>query len=475
MAEGRARTRSLRARITLGAAAAVAAGLVLGALAFYFTLSAALTENLRAAALQDATAIAAQIDALGLAEDDNSGHGGGDDDDDTPAPPEHLDALLDFDDDRFVQIFAEDGSLLASEPEPIPPGEQFVTAEAEADGGVRVRAGRSTAQLGETLATVGLLLAASVPLLVALVALVTWLVVGRALAPVERMRRELDAVTAEDLARRVAEPGGDDEIGRLAHTMNGMLDRLEAAQRAQRRFISDASHELKSPLASLRQYAEVARAHPERIGQAELSDAVLDEGGRLEHLVQGMLVLARTDEGALPLALGEVDLDDIVLAEAKRLRELGRVEVDTRRVGPARLRGDAGLLRQLVRNLADNAARHARGTVMFELGEVPGGAAGGSGAAGVLLTVRDDGFGIAAADRERVFERFVRLDDARSRAGGGSGLGLAIVAEIVRAHGGTVAVRGGAPGERGADADGEASGAVFAVWLPQQGPALPRS
>ncbi|SDT17659.1 ATP-binding protein [Microterricola viridarii] len=472
MAERRARALSLRARITLGAALAVAAGLVLGALGFYFALSASLTENLRAAALQDATAIAAQIDALGLTDDDNSGRGGGDDDDAQNAP-EHLDALLDFGDDRFVQIFADDGSLLASEPDSIPADVQFVSAQAEADEHVRVVAGRSTAQLSETLATVGLLLAVSVPLLVALVALVTWLVVGRALAPVERMRRELDAVTAADLGRRVDEPPGNDEIGRLAHTMNGMLDRLEAAQRAQRRFISDASHELKSPLASLRQYAEVARAHPERIGQAELSDAVLDEGGRLEHLVQGMLVLARTDEGALPLTLGEVDLDDVVLAEAKRLRELGRVTVDTRRVGPARLRGDAGLLRQLVRNLADNAARHARGAVAFELGEAPRGPAGagagtGAGAAGpgVLLVVRDDGDGIAPADRERVFERFLRLDDARSRAGGGSGLGLAIVAEIVRAHGGTVAVRGAEPEGAGRGAVG--TGAVFEVWLPQR-------
>ncbi len=463
MAEGWAGPRSVRARITLGAAAAVAVGLVLGALGFYLALSVSLTDNLRARAQQDATAIAAQIDALGLAEDER-GHGDDDDDEAAQDTPEHLEALLDFDDDRFVQILAEDGSVLASEPDPVPPDAQFVTGQATSDEDVSVLAGRSTAQLSETLATVALLLAVSVPLLVALVALVTWLVVGRALAPVERMRRELDAVTADDLGRRIAEPGDGDEIGRLAHTMNGMLDRLEAAQRAQRRFISDASHELKSPLASLRQYAEVARAHPERIGQAELSDAVLDEGGRLEHLVQGMLVLARTDEGALALTLSDVDLDDVVLAEAKRLRELGRVAVDTRRVGPARIRGDVGLLRQLVRNLADNAARHAHSTVAFELGETPAGAGNGPG---VLLTVRDDGGGIAAGDRERVFERFVRLDDARSRGGGGSGLGLAIVAEIVRAHGGTVTVRGGMPGGTPPGEGAAASGAVFEVRLPQ--------
>jgi signal transduction histidine kinase len=215
--------------------------------------------------------------------------------------------------------------------------------------------------------------------------------------------------------------------------MNRMLQRLDDSRRSQNRFISDASHELKSPLASLRQYAEVARAHPDRITADELSAAMLDEGARLEQLVQGMLVLARADERSLGRPTTLVDLDDIVFAEARRLRRSTRLTVDTRGVGAAQLQGDAGLLTQLVRNLVDNAIRHAGSRVVFGVNTDRGGDR-------VTLVVDDDGEGIAASDRERVFDRFVRLDEARARDGGGSGLGLAIVREIAYAHGGSVRV-----------------------------------
>lgn len=374
-----------------------------------------------------------------------------------------FDTLLDRGDDRFVRILAASGDVVVSSTIP-DDAAQFATARAHTseftgtDGQLTVLAGRSTAEMRDTLATVGGLLAVSVPLLALLVAITAWFVVGRAVRPVERMRRELDAVTASDLGRRVADPGTNDEIGRLAHTMNGMLDRLEDAQTAQRRFISDASHELKSPLASLRQYAEVAQAHPESIGADELTGAVLDEGARLEHLVHGMLVLARADEHALPLHRGEVDLDDLVFAEAQRLRELGRtstppLRVDSSGVVPVRVQGDAALLRQLVRNLADNAARHAHSLIRFELHS-----SRGRRGTDVVLLVCDDGGGIPPAERERVFHRFVRLDDARTRSSGGSGLGLAIVAEIAAAHGAGVRVLDGAPGT---------GGAVFELRMPQ--------
>ncbi|MDR5700434.1 sensor histidine kinase [Agromyces aerolatus] len=465
MAERRRRAGVVR-RVTTAATLVVAVALVVGALVFWATLRASLTAQLDAAAQQDASTLAQQLDALDLDEDDgddgDGDHGDGDDRDDggsageasdeaSAADRDAIEAMLpDLDDDRFVQVIdrdtgavvaasgaAEDAPALSDRDGSAPgtvqfPGEDDAYASAaERDGDWVVVAGRSTAQAESTLATVGVMLAIAVPLLVALVAVTAWLTARRALAPVERMRREVDAVSGSDLSRRVPEPETSDEIGRLAHTMNGMLARLEASAATQRRFISDASHELKSPLASLRQFAEVALRHPDRISQAELGEAVLDEGARLERLVQGMLVLARADERALALAVTDVDLDDLAFAEARRLGAAATVATDASQVSPARVRGDLGLLQQLVRNLADNAARHAHGRVAFTVA---------TDASGATLLVDDDGAGIPTADRERVFERFVRLDDARARDTGGNGLGLAIVREIAVAHGGSVTI-----------------------------------
>ena len=440
----RRRGAGVRARITLGATAVVAVALLLGAIVFWATLRLSLLDGLSASAEQDAEVIASQLEEGGPA------------------------ALGELDDDRFVQVVDDSGVVVAaSENAPSSPvtarsggdpgtvsldGEVFVTATDDADGGFIVIAGRSTEPTDETLATVAGLLAIAVPLLIVLVAVTTWFVVGRALSPVERMRRQVDAVTSTTLARRLDETGTDDEIGRLARTMNGMLDRLEASQATQRRFISDASHELKSPLAALRQYAEVARDHPERISGQELGDVVLQEGGRLERLVQGMLVLARADEGALHLERIDVDLDDLLLDEARRVRGAGVLSVDTSGIAAARVRGDLGLLRQLVRNLVDNAVRHAHAVIALTAGT-------GHDGASAMLIVCDDGDGIPAADRARVFDRFVRLDDARARDTGGSGLGLAIVREIALAHGGSVRIE---------DATG-LGGACVRVTLPAGG------
>jgi signal transduction histidine kinase len=436
------RRTGIRVRITVVAASVVALALALGAAGFWFTLSTTLHAQVEAAAAQDAEAFAEQVDTAGP------------------------DSLPDIDDERFWQVIDRDSgtvvaasdaaedlgaladreggapTLIRLDPEEAP----FAVAVERVGGDWIVVAGRSTEEIESTLGTVGLLLAVSVPIVVGVVALTTWIAVGRSLAPVERMRRQVEQMSASDLSARVDEPETRDEIGRLAHTMNGMLARLEESQIAQRRFVSDASHELKSPLASLRQYAEVARAHPDRISSEELSDAVLDEGARLERLVQGMLVLTRADEGGLALSVTDVDLDDLLLAEATRLRALGAVSVEVTGVHPARVRGDLGLLRQVTRNLADNAARHARGRVVFSATQT---------ASGAQLSIEDDGAGIAEADRDRVFERFVRLDEARARDAGGSGLGLAIVREIVRAHGGDVRVDAGGLG-----------GARFVVSLP---------
>ena len=431
----------VRARITLAASSVVAVALVLGAIGFQLVLHASLLEELEAGAEQDAAALAAQVEERGT------------------------DSLGELDDERLVQVLDGSGDVVAAS-EDAPgsavagrgdagatvrfDGEAYVLAVEDADpdtgGDLTVIVGRSTESVAEALATVARLLAVSVPLIVGLVGLTPWLVVGRALAPVERMRRQVDAVTAATLAERLDEPPADDEIARLARTLNGMLARLDSAQATQRRFISDASHELKSPLATLRQYAEVARAHPERVTEQELREVVLEEGGRLERLVQGMLVLARADEGALRAEPVDVDLDDLLLDEARRVRSAG-LAVDTSGVRATRIRGDARLLAQLVRNLVDNAVRHARTGVSVAVSSDRGATA--------TLTVDDDGDGIPPAERDRVFDRFVRLDDARARDTGGSGLGLSIVREIAHAHGGEVLAE-----------DAPSNGARFRVELP---------
>jgi signal transduction histidine kinase len=225
-----------------------------------------------------------------------------------------------------------------------------------------------------------------------------------------------------------------------------MLDRIDEGQRLQRQFVSDASHELRSPLAVIRQAAEIARSYPDRVPPEALAQDVLAESERLEALVSSLLLLARL-EGE-DLGAGEtVDLDDVVLTEVARARERCPAEIDARGIGAGRTRGSAVLLGQVVRNLLDNACRHADSTVTVALDEVDD---------VVELAVTDDGAGIAPDDRARVFDRFVRLDDARARDDGGSGLGLAIVRKIVDACGGSVVID-----------EGPSGGARFTVRLPR--------
>jgi signal transduction histidine kinase len=213
-------------------------------------------------------------------------------------------------------------------------------------------------------------------------------------------------------------------------TLNEMLDRLAAATDAQRRFVADASHELRSPLATIRAAHEVASVHPEAVDWAVVNADVLAELTRLEQLVDDLLFLARTDEDAPRPRREDVDLDDLVAEEAGRLRRAAPLQVVTRLV-PARVVGDRPALARLLRNLADNAARHAVDRV--EIRVEPG-------TEEAVVDVLDDGPGIPLAERDRVFDRFVRLDTSRERAAGGAGLGLAIAREIARVHGGDLVV-----------------------------------
>ncbi|MGN9774778.1 sensor histidine kinase [Micromonospora sp. H33] len=282
-------------------------------------------------------------------------------------------------------------------------------------------------------------LAIGAPLLLALVAFTTWMVTGRTLRPVDAIRVEVADISERSLGRRVSVPPTDDEISRLADTMNMMLDRLDAAAERQRRFVADASHELQTPLAAARTDLEVALAHPESTSWNDIAADLLVANRRMERLVRDLLFLARADAGAPRTAARPVDLDDIVLAEAARIRGGGTVRVDTKAVSAAAVVGRPDDLTRAVRNVLDNAEQHASALVHVELS---------SDDRSVTLVVQDDGPGITPEDRTRIFERFTRLDDDRSRRTGGTGLGLAIAMEIIEAHGGSIVVEDSVRGAR---------------------------
>lgn len=302
---------------------------------------------------------------------------------------------------------------------------------------VTVVAQRSLAEVDSTVDKLRRVMFVSVPILVALVALAAWYFTGRALRPVEAIRAEAEAITGSTIHRRVPEPRVNDEVGRLARTMNAMLGRLELSSQRQRQFVSDASHELRSPLASIRANLEVALRNRDRVDWPAVAARVLAEDERMEDTVSELLDLARIDEsdnGAPVGSLPEVDLDELVHDQTVGEH---RVLVNTDRVSAGRVHGRREQLARVVRNLLDNAARHARTQVAVGLRHDP--------ESGVVeLVVEDDGPGIPEADRERVFDRFTRLDDARARDHGGLGLGLSMVKVIVEQHDGTVMV-GDAP------------------------------
>lgn len=366
------------------------------------------------------------------------------------------------DDDEFVRVIDSDHQVLAQTPTFDdrfatfrPTGTDAIVrtvaghrvtalTTATPTGDVAVYVASSLEPVDDAIAALRRALSLGAPALLLLVALTTWIFVGRALRPVERIRTKVAEISDRSLERRVPVPPADDEVGRLATTMNTMLDRLQAASDRQRRFVGDASHELQTPLASMRTDLEVALAHPDGAGWINTARDVLAANERMERLVRDLLYLARADEPR-PLPTTAVDLDDVVLDEAARLRQHGRIDIDTKAVSAAAVTGSREDLARVARNLLDNAERYASTRITVELH---------TNGDGVVLAVSDDGPGIAPGDRERIFERFTRLDDARDRATGGTGLGLAISREIVTAHGGTIAV------------DDAASGARFVVRLP---------
>ncbi|MEV4537723.1 ATP-binding protein [Asanoa sp. NPDC049518] len=431
---------SVRLRTTAVAVLVVAVALLVGAVALVALVRASLRDGLETTAQQRASGLAEQIAVSGLPADGSA---------DGPADGSADDEL----DELVWQVADARGIVLrSSQPlrEPLPTEDErsatveddrylVVTSDAE-DYVVSVAV--SLEEVDDSTDALVTPLLVGVPSLLLLVGGTVWVVAGRALAPIERIRREVEEITGDRLDRRVPEPRSRDEVHRMARTMNQMLGRLEDARDRQQRFVADASHELRSPLASIRQVAEVTRDHPGALPEGELAAAVLEESARMQRLVEQLLLLTR---GVAPTRQ-DVDLDDLVLAEARRVAWSG-LEVDTAGVGAGRVRGDATSLAQVVRNLVDNAARHAEGRMAVAVRATD---------RVVELVVEDDGLGVPVSERERIFERFVRLDEARTRDAGGSGLGLAIVKEIVTAHGGTV----------GASSSAALGGARFLVRLP---------
>ena len=268
----------------------------------------------------------------------------------------------------------------------------------------------------------------SFPLLLLLSGGLIWLGIGLALAPVEAIRRRVDAIAAQDLTQRVPVTGGDDEVARMARTLNEMLDRLEAASRFQQEFVSNASHELRSPLTTLLATTERATGDPANTSWPEVADVVMREGRRLEGIIADLFWLARHDEGHIESERVDVDFDDLLYEEASRVRSMSELSVDTSMVQPTRVRGDAAMFTRMVRNVVDNAMRYAQSELRFD-SHFDGDDA--------VIVVSDDGDGIDVTQSAKFFERFSRADSARSRRSGGSGLGLAIVTEIVLRHGGS--------------------------------------
>ncbi|GAA0658869.1 ATP-binding protein [Kitasatospora atroaurantiaca] len=437
--------RSLRLRLSAAAGVVIAAALAGAAVLLVAWLHASLIHHLDQTALQRAQVVAAALETGGVTSS-------------LPASEEG---------DTAVQVIDSAGAVRASstnlegeprlftfsaatsgDPQPrtvhgLPLGENGAWRAVAVPAGttpdpLTVYVAVPTATVDHNLAQLTTGLAVAVPVVVGLLTGVTWLLTGRALRPVDALRAQAAEITASDLGRRLDVPPANDDLGRLATTLNDLLARLDAATRQQRQFVADAAHELRSPLSSLRTQLEVAARHPGSAQWRTLAPDLAEEAERLSRLVDDLVWLARLD--ARPrLRRRPVDLDEIVFTEVRHARQQTPLVIDESAVGAARVSGDAEALARTVRNLLDNAARHATGRVEVRLAVHDGVAE---------LVVADDGPGIPEADRQRVFERFTRLDTARARNAGGSGLGLAIVHDIVTGHHGSVHIEDNAPGAR---------------------------
>jgi len=451
----RSQAGSLRFRLTAVATVVVATVLTVTALALIQLQRWQLLENLDASLEQRSQTIA------GLVAEDPSA---------TP--------LVTDDDDRAVQLVDDSGTVLAAsanlrgvQPLPDPFGETdrtehlatrddlplddnayrvLTTAITTAEGPAVLHVAETTDDMNDAIRLLGTALAASIPVIVAVLAGLMWWLTGRTLKPVDQIRTEVDAINDADSTKRLQAPQRDDEIGRLAHTMNRMLDRLHDAAERQRRFVGDAAHELRTPLTRIRTNLDVDLSQPENADLTATAHEVRQETIGLQRLIDDLLHLARSDAGQASRHRQTVDLDDIVMEEIREQRDATpAITIDAQEVSAASLDANPEHLARAVRNLLTNAAQHADTTVAVALREDD---------QQLVLTVTDDGPGVPVTHRDRIFERFARVDDARTRSDGGTGLGLAITKDIVNAHGGTINYDAGYTG-----------GARFVISIPLSG------
>jgi signal transduction histidine kinase len=432
---------SLRARLLLVSVVVLFVGLAGGGVVLVATMNYALLRTANEEALDTAKAVAELVDEDTLS-------------DPLPAAPGVRVQVVNAQDkvlavsagaDRLVPIlYPDEMDALGNREGQFIPGNRIgfdgrvrvvMVLAGPANDPVRVLVARPTSDLTQGLHLLRTTLLLTFPALVALLALVAWRVVGATLRPVEALRAGAEEITGGARSDRLPVPDSHDEIHRLAVTLNGMLHRLDAARGRQRAFVADAAHELRSPLTNMRTELEVAQRLPDTTDWPALADDLLTDVDRLSRLVDDLLLLARADDGSTRVEERRMETVELGQLLGEVAARYPAVEYERPAV-PLRIRGERDAIGRVVANLLDNAVRHAASSVRLTV--VADGAY-------QLISVSDDGPGIPAADRERVFDRFTRLDDARARDAGGSGLGLAIVRELVRRHRGTVVLRGASP------------------------------
>jgi signal transduction histidine kinase len=327
----------------------------------------------------------------------------------------------------------------------------LVAVRVQTPAGQRVAlAAAPVTELDQARRIFSLVSAVMIPVVLLLVWWIVWVSVGRALAPFALMRRELAQITGGCMSRRVTVPDTDDEVADLARAVNVTLDRLQRFVEAQRGFVADVSHELRSPLTGLRAQLEVALAHPEDEDWPAVARAALSDADRLQRIVTDVLMLAKLDAG-VRTEREPVDLGALARSEATDRPRKVPVHVQVHDVAhPLIVHASRTQLVRLLTNLLDNAERHAGSEIriaVYRDGEE------------AVLEVADDGSGIPPKDRERVFQRFQRLPESRQRDAQGSGLGLPIARDIAAAHGGTLVA-----------GESEQGGALLTLRLPIKEP-----